>query len=153
MTTKTLVQLKVERDELDAQIERLEDKDWPQDGDEAWRVDKHGNIESLYYEIRVEEHLHLKLSDELFRTEDEATRHRDKKRLLKEIKDWADFHDLDWKNGEQVKVIPVHDHSDTVWRKELRTLYQYSDWPVFRDNDQFVQAIKLFGERMTELLL
>lgn len=125
-------------------------KPWPQDDDDIFCLGSDGDIDDTYYDSGCDEG--TLDQGNVFRTEAEATKERDKRALLWEMAQDNSFVP-DWKDNNQQKWFHSYSHRAGRWYPRPVCWNQQSLTPYYRGRDDCEAAIKKYGRRMTECLL
>lgn len=91
--------------------DKLEDKPWPQEGDECFVLWHDGDVIDLIYKKNFEPRL---LQGDVFRTKEVAERERDRRDLLAKL--WRESTFVpDWNKCKQKKYYQFYNHDEEKW--------------------------------------
>lgn len=136
--------------EIESEIKPVE---WPQEGDWCWFVGRDGEPYQQAFNPNCKIQDYRSSIGETYRTEEEATKARDRKILIQELKRFADFAP-DWDDVNQIKVMPYYNFSNKLWayQKYYYTKLGFITDVVFRNDGTIEAALSHFGERLDLLL-
>lgn len=150
MTTKQELLDKIA--ELQAKVDAMPDdkpKGVPRDDERYWLLTWSGCAPSVWTNDPVD-FARLKRGD-VYLTEEAAKRADDKRILLKELRDFADF-EPDWSDEWQVKYYLVYDHMGEEWAASQDCTIALPCVQYFGTDARIQEAIEHFGDRLDLLL-
>ena len=127
-----------------------EPKPWPQDEDDIFCLGSDGDIDDTYYDSDSDEDVFNQ--GNVFRTESDALKERNKRYLLVEMAQDNSFVP-DWDDCDQVKHALYYDYNKLAWYNEPMFYHRHSQLEYYATNEDCKAAIKKYGKRMTECLL
>src|SRR5574344_566352 len=152
----TLSELKaeIEKKENEIKAEKI-DKAWkPKEGDTYYYLYSDGDIAIVKWNDNTMDNSRYNIGN-CFKTEELATKERDKRILLTELERWALEHneeEIDWNNRNQYKSSIYYNHKENKLETENLHFNQFSQLPYFTSGALAKQAIEIFGQRLKELV-
>lgn len=150
MTTKQELLDKIA--ELEAKVQELKDdkpKGVPEMGREYWYLNSSTSSIDTWGSCTVDQ-ARLKRGN-VYLTEEAVIRADDKRILLKELRDFADF-EPDWSDEWQVKYYLVYDHMGEEWAASQDCTIALPCVQYFGTDARIQEAIEHFGDRLDLLL-
>lgn len=130
--------------------------EWPLGGDRYWTIAEHGKILSYLFCDDKFHHDFLEFGN-IFRTEEEARREVERRKVLTQLRKLAreswDGGKADWKNARQDKWYLFFDHQDGIWNIAKYTVVQDQGSVYFATREAAHAAVKTIeADRMLLLL-
>ncbi len=142
--TKDIEEMKQRLASMEAELAKTESKVWePKDGEEVYLFSGYGGISKSVY---IKEFLeHYWLIGNVFRTEAEAIKERDKRlatmRVIRKLRELEGYWEADWKSDTQSKVKITYDHQESIFEFEKHEFYQDSDKSLYSTKEACLWVI------------
>ena len=158
-----VIELETTLSELKVEIEKKENEIKDEKIEKVWKPKRNEKYYTLYSSGAIFTEIWTDSSNDnnrynlghCFKTEGEVIKEINKRILLVELERWAlenNEEGIDWNNNDQAKYYIYYNHE----QNELDSYYvirnQESQLPYFASKELAEQAIKIFGDRLKELV-
>lgn len=151
-----LAALRKRIDELEAQAKTESTDSWPKYGNECWAIDGDGDLFDFVWNLD-DNQLHRLEIGNVFRTEEEANREVERRKVLTELRKLAKASwgggNADWSRSGQYKWEMFYDHKEKEWIALDLWLSQTQGAVYFATGHDAEAAIETIGADRLMLLL